>query len=98
MHMILFDCQIQGTRNHFLGLAPIAYEHKIYAKIVVSDYRVKNVIGLVKEFDRFFQACHAVIRPSKQPIGAGHIRIKLAKHEWSRVRSNDLYSLIKKLQ
>src|SRR5258707_15341929 len=94
MNVILFYRQVECTADNLLRLWPIADKNKIDAEVVVGDYRIENVIGLIEEFDQFLKTSHPVVGPPEKPIGAGHVRVELAQHEWGGIIADDLYSLV----
>src|ERR1041385_3671923 len=56
------------------------------------------MLGLVKKFDRFFEARDAVLRPAKKPICSGHIAVDLSQHEWSGAVADNVHAEVKVLE
>src|SRR5690606_4731085 len=83
--------------DHLFCTLPFAEQREIYAEIVICDEHIEGMLGLIEEFDRFFETLDAVIRFAKEPVCPGHIRVELAEHKWRRIRTDDLDSELKTL-
>src|SRR5437773_12457579 len=92
MYMFCFDREIESPAYHLLRPRPFADEHQIDPEVVISDHRIKNMLGLFKKPDRFFKTFDAVLRPAQKPVCARHIGIDLSEHERCRSVADDLNS------
>jgi hypothetical protein len=65
VNVVLVDREVERTLDDRLGARPLAGQYEINAEVVVRDYRIEYVLGLVEKTDRLFKTFDTVLRPRK---------------------------------
>src|SRR5688572_1803545 len=98
VNVVLVDGEVERAFYYFLRPRPLADQHQVDPEIVVRNYRIQDVLGLLKEADRFFKTRYSILRPAKEPVRTRHVGVQLAKHERGRPLANDLNTKLEVLQ